>query len=120
MPKLKNEPFDKETQDKAYELINTGRRFKEGGFWKNRTRTADLLKYGDWDSVPQKIKDCVNQIGRGAKARHAKKIKKEAPMRESDALFDFLKLHLSDRVSELQEALHPEDEQHLVLVLETN
>ncbi len=40
--------------------------------------------------------------------------------RKSDALFDFLKLHLAARVTELQEALHPEDEQHLVLMLETD
>lgn len=40
--------------------------------------------------------------------------------RKSDSLFAFVKLHLADRVLELQSALHPEDEQHLVLVLETD
>lgn len=98
---MENQPFDKETQDKAYELINTGRQFKDGGFWKNRTRTAGLLKYGDWDSVPQKIKDCVNQIGRGARARHAqeKKVKacdQKLPVRQKLEGFVLSKDTLSD------------------------
>ena len=71
---MENEPFDVETQRKARELINAGRDYV-GKFWGNRTRTAAKLGYGDWDSVPEHIRKCVNQIGRGAKARHAKERK---------------------------------------------
>lgn len=99
---MENKPFDAETQRKAYKLIDAGREY-EGGFWKNRTRTAAKPEfgYGDWDSVPQKIKDCVNQIGRGAKARHAREEKarvcnQKPPVRKKIEGFVLSKDTLSD------------------------
>ncbi len=97
---MENEPFDKETQRKAYELIDTGRQFY-GLFWRNRTRTATQLGYGDWENVPEKIRRCVNQIGRGAKLRHAQERREIAcnqkpPVRKKIEGFVLSKDSLSD------------------------
>jgi hypothetical protein len=65
-----NAPFPEEVRKKAFELIEAGK-VLDGGFWKNRTRTAGSLGYGTWENVPENIRLCVNQIGRGARARKA-------------------------------------------------
>jgi hypothetical protein len=79
-----NQPFDEETRRKAQELIEAGRMF-EGGFWKNRSRTTQRLRYGEWNDVPEKIQQCLNQINRNASMRGKQRKQEEAKKAQEEA-----------------------------------
>ena len=76
-PEYVNQPFPEEVRSEAYKLIEAGKVF-DGKFWRNRDRTCKSLGYSSWESLPQAIKSCVNQIGRSASKRGKKKAKEQA------------------------------------------
>lgn len=97
---MENKPFDAETQQAAYKLINAGRPLV-GRFWRNRTSVAEKLGYGNWEHVPENIKSCVEQIRLGAWTRRAKQKKAAAcsqkpPIRRTIEGFVLSKDTLSD------------------------
>lgn len=60
-----NKAFDEEVRIKAFALIRAGEVF-EGRFWKNRSNSARRLGYRSWEDVPERIRECINQINRAA------------------------------------------------------
>lgn len=87
-----NKPFDETTRQKARQLIEAGGAF-DGGFWRNRTKTAAKCGYpSGWESVPDSIKACVNQIGRSASMKAKKKKKPPHEKQPEKPSFSFVVL----------------------------